>query len=56
MTKFGSVFRYERTCVRCHRSMPMTGAITHPKFICAECRERAERKRQAQQPVVPCST
>lgn len=41
------LFGYRRTCVLCLRSKPMKGAITHPRFICCECRERRESKRAA---------
>jgi uncharacterized protein YlaI len=32
------------------------GAITHPKFICADCRQRIERKKASRAIAVECST
>lgn len=34
-----TVLSPHRTCVRCRYSKPMRGAITHPRFICADCRK-----------------
>jgi hypothetical protein len=51
-----NVFVYQRTCVRCKQSKPMHGAITTPKFICAQCRQKAERARERREQAAACST
>jgi hypothetical protein len=35
------VTQYKRTCVKCRCSKPVRGAVTYPKFVCAECRPKA---------------
>jgi hypothetical protein len=38
------IWNHNRTCVLCRCSKPGAGAITWPKFICAECRPRFEQR------------
>jgi hypothetical protein len=42
---FSKVLCPHRTCTRCKYSKPMTGAVTWPKFVCADCRKKAEAKK-----------
>jgi hypothetical protein len=44
MNKRPMIWNHNRTCVLCRCSKPSAGAITWPKFICAECRPRFEQR------------
>lgn len=41
------IWGHYRTCTKCKRSKPSKGAITWPKFICADCRPKPAPEKKA---------